>query len=287
VRRPLRVRLLFRGARSPGNSAEGAEAETRAELPSLGRDYERSTWFWSHYGEAADSTIRVLADGGVDLRGKRVADVGCGDGITDLALVLKAAPSELVGYDLNPTDTERLLEEARRERVAEMLPAGLRFEVCKPTVLPAADDTFDVVMSWSAFEHVEDPPAVMREIARVLRPSGVFMLQLWPFYHSEHGSHLWEWFPEGFPQFRYSDAEIERQVRAGDSNPAFAEMLLGEYGRLNRATLDDLGRGIRGAGMRPARLEPIAGAVQVPPEAADVPLSQLAISGVMLLAVPA
>ena len=142
------------------------------------------------------------------LNGKRVADIGCGEGITDLGLVVRAAPAELIGYDVNATDTAHLLAEARREGVAEALPDNLRFAVSEPTVIPAEDDAFDVVLSWSAFEHIDDPPAVMREIARVLRPDGVFLLQLWPFYNSEQGSHLWLWFPVGFALFRYSDAEI-------------------------------------------------------------------------------
>jgi ubiquinone/menaquinone biosynthesis C-methylase UbiE len=258
-----------------------------AATPSLGQDHERSEWFWSHYRDAADATIRILAEAGLDLRGRRVADVGCGEGITDLALVLKGEPAELVGYDINPADTSRLLDEARREGVADDLPAELRFELSEPTELPASDDAFDLVLSWSAFEHVGDPSALMREIARVLRPDGVFVLQLWPFYHSEHGSHLWQWFPEGFAQFRYSHGDIERRVREHDSNSAFAEMMLGEFSRLNKVTLDDLGTAIRAAGMRVARLEPISGPVNVPPDAADVPLSSLAISGVMLLAVHA
>jgi SAM-dependent methyltransferase len=256
-------------------------------LPTLGQGGERSAWFWNHYGEATDTTIRALADGGIDLHGKRVADVGCGEGITDLGLVLRAGPAELVGYDVNQTDTAHLLAEAQREGVAEALPSNLRFEVSEPTRIPAADDSFDVVLSWSAFEHIDDPPAVMREIARILRPNGVFLLQLWPFYHSEHGSHLWEWFPEGFAQFRYSDEEIDRHVRADTDKAALGELLLHEYGRLNKATLDDLGGAIRASGLRVARLEPIAGPVIVPPQAADVPLTQLAISGVILLAIPA
>ena len=286
--RPLqRVRRLSLRVRKSDAVGETSPSEVDAVpgTPPLGEEHERCAWFWSHYREAADTTIRVLADGGRDLWGRRVADVGCGEGITDLALMLKAEPAELIGYDVNPTDPGRLLEEARREGVAEELPRTLRFEISEPTRIPAEDDAFDVVLSWSAFEHVDDPPLLMREISRVLRPDGVFMLQLWPFYHSEHGSHLWQWIPEGFAQFRYTDAEIQRRVRDGDSDPAFAEMLLGEYARLNRATLDDLGAAIRAAGMRVARLEPMCGPVQIPPGAADVPLSRLAISGVVLLAV--
>jgi ubiquinone/menaquinone biosynthesis C-methylase UbiE len=255
--------------------------------PPLGREHERSEWFWSHYRDAADATIAILTGAGFDLEGKRVADVGCGEGITDLALVQRGRPAELVGFDIQLTDTAKLLEEARREGVADELPAHLRFERSETETLPAPDDSFDVVLSWSAFEHVDDPPVLMQEIARVLRPDGCLMLQLWPFYNSEHGSHLWQWFPEGFAQFRYSEAEIERRVRADDENREFGALLLEEFKKLNRATLDDLGAAMRGAGLRVSRLEPLSGAVDVPPGAADVPLSSLVISGVILVAVPA
>jgi SAM-dependent methyltransferase len=267
------------------SSIDQGSAETGA--PSLGQAHERSEWFWSHYRDAADDTLRILEAGGLGLKGKRVADIGCGEGITDLALVLKGAPAELVGFDINPTDTGRLLDEARREGVADQLPDALRFELSQPTGLGAGDDAFDVVISWSAFEHVDDPAGLMREIARVLRPDGVFMLQLWPFYHSEHGSHLWRWFPEGFAQFEHSPEEIDRRLREDRSDPAFAEMMLREFGQLNRVTLDDLGVAIRAAGMRVSRLEPITGPVNVPASVANLPLSSVAISGVMLLAVHA
>ena len=38
--------------------------------------------------------------------------------------------------------------------------------------LPFEDATFDLVLSRSVFEHFDDPPLVLREIRRVLRPGG-------------------------------------------------------------------------------------------------------------------
>ena len=50
------------------------------------------------------------------------------------------------------------------------------------------DASFDVVHSYDVLEHVEDVEAVVREIARVLRPGGLAMIVLMP-YTCENGSH--------------------------------------------------------------------------------------------------
>ena len=57
-----------------------------------------------------------------------MADIGSGDGIIDLALTLRGRPRELVGYDVNPTPVDHLLEQAgRHARRAPSCPPGLSF----------------------------------------------------------------------------------------------------------------------------------------------------------------
>jgi SAM-dependent methyltransferase len=249
---------------------------------------ERSQWFHDHFAKAADEILEFLGGDGIGLDGKEVADVGCGDGITDLGIALRGRPARLTGYDINPTDTEHLRSQALAEGVADDLPANLAFETAGETTLPAPDGSFDVVVSWSAFEHVLQPVEVLREIRRVLKPEGVFFLQLWPFYFSEHGSHLWHWFPDGFANLRHTDAEVEQRLRADTTtDPAWIETKLKDNRELNRVTLDGLQQAMLVAGLQPTKVEIMSHTMRVSPELNRFPLSDLAISGVKLLAVPA
>ena len=248
---------------------------------------DTSAWFAEHYKDAADQIIDFLAGAGVDMAGRQVADVGCGDGIIDLGVAHKAEPARLVGFDLVPTDPDWLLDRARAEGVCEELPSCLEFRGCGPRTLPADDDSFDFVFTWSAFEHVEDPIAVFREIHRVMRPTGILMLQIWPLYYSEHGAHLWQCIPDRFVHLLRSADEIRAAVRATTRYPKETiEEFLEVFDTLNRVTLDDLQRALLAASLRVAKLEIQSESVHIPAELARRPLSHLGISGVKLLAVP-
>jgi SAM-dependent methyltransferase len=248
----------------------------------------RSQWFHDHFRKAADEALDFLRGDGIGLEGKEVADVGCGDGITDLGIALRGRPARLTGFDINVTDARHLLSEAQAEGVADHLPPSLRFERSGETAIPAPDDAFDVILSWSAFEHVLKPVEVLSEIRRILRPDGVFFLQLWPFYFSEHGSHLWHWFPDGFANLRHTDEEIEQRLRADtDTSPAWIEQKLKDNRTLNRITLDGLQQAMLVAGLQPVKVELLSHTFRLSPELNRFSLSDLAISGVKLLAVRA
>ena len=242
-------------------------------------------WFREHHDGAAREVVDFLAAGGISLGGMNVADVGCGDGITDLGIVHLARPRRLVGFDVNPVDTRHLAEKARINIGSADLPGSLQFVTCGASSLPADDGEFDVVVTWSAFEHIDDPEAVLREVHRVMKPTGVLFLQLSPFYHSQLGAHLEEWFPEGFVQFRRRSEDIHAEVRSRAGHSWWVDYKLDEFDRLNRIGLDDLGRALRRAGFMVKRLELLHHTVHLPDEVCDVDLSLLGISGVKLLAI--
>lgn len=254
-----------------------------------GNDAEAAVdqWFWDHYDMAPNDIRGFLEGSGIDIAGLDVADLGCGDGIMDLGLAVKGSPRRLVGYDLNLTDAEGLLTRARTQQAVQELPACLEFARCEPERIPAPDNSFDVVITWSAFEHVLEPIPVLREIRRILRPGGTLMLQLWPFYFSEHGAHLWHWFDHGFIALEHSDERIEQTLRGDtETDPGWIEQRLVDYKTLNRITLDELHRSMLTAGLWVAKLELITNTVILTEKLNRYPLTDLGIAGVKLLARP-
>ncbi|HVD57323.1 MAG TPA: methyltransferase domain-containing protein [Thermoleophilaceae bacterium] len=242
-------------------------------------------WFTEHYEQAAGRILEFLGGDGISLEGKQVADVGCGDGIIDLGLALKGRPQQLIGYDLMEVDTLALLRGARAAGVADELPASLAFERSGPVSIPAADGRFDFVISWSVFEHVDDPVALLGEIRRVIQPDGCFFLQLWPFFNSEHGGHLWPHYDGPYPHHLRSDEQILDDVRGRQATDP-RRSAEDEYRSLNRITLDDLQRALLVNRFAVVKFGLMANAVHVPRELRHRPLSELGIGGVELLAKP-
>ena len=242
-------------------------------------------WFKEHFEDAADEILGFLSGDGILLEGRRVADIGCGDGIIDLGLALKGHPEELVGYDLMDVDTGALLRAARGAGVGSELPAGLRFERSQPTAIPAPDAYFDAVVTWSVFEHVDDPVALLAEVRRVIKPDGYLFLQLWPFYDSEHGGHLWPHYEGPFPHLLRSDEQILKEVegRQGTDPRRSAD---DEYRSLNKITLDELHRALLANRFAVAKLKLLAQAVHIPPQLSHRSLGDLGIGGIELLANP-
>jgi SAM-dependent methyltransferase len=248
-------------------------------------EHDPVEWFREHFEDAADKVISFLGEDGIELAGKQVADVGCGDGVIDLGVALKGRPARLVGYDIRPTDPDALVRAARAAGVAEELPDSLEFQTSSVEGLPAEDDSFDVVFTWSAFEHVSNPVALLADIRRVLRDDGCLFLQLWPFFHSEHGGHLWIHYDDPFPHLTRDDATIVEELkgkRATDpSRPAEDE-----YRSLNLLTLDELQRALLVNGLLVTKLHLLTETIHVPPRLAHIPLSLVGVGGVELLAVP-
>lgn len=98
--------------------------------------------------------------------GMRLLDAGCGPGSITAGLARHVAPGEVVGVDAEPA-----VLAIARERGAGI--PNLRFERASVYDLPHAADSFDAAYAHQLLQHLADPPAALRELARVVRPGGL------------------------------------------------------------------------------------------------------------------
>jgi ubiquinone/menaquinone biosynthesis C-methylase UbiE len=117
--------------------------------------------------------------------GMRVLDLGCGQGRHLHALYWDETPVTAVGVDLCHADVVIALD-----KFFELPPpepaSGLRAAVLATANgerLPFADASFDRIICSEVLEHVPDPDLVLAEIARLLKPGGIFAASVpryWP-----------------------------------------------------------------------------------------------------------
>ncbi|MGE3916851.1 MAG: methyltransferase domain-containing protein [Hyphomicrobiaceae bacterium] len=190
-----------------------------------------------------------------DVAGKRVLEVGCGDGA--LAVELARRGARVTGIDGSP----RMIEAARDSAAA----AGVAIELTTgpAEALPLADGSFDLIVAQTILCFVADGSPAFAEIGRVLAPGGRLVI-------GELG--------------RWSSWAAERRIRAWLGSP------LWRRGRFR--TPGELRRLATGAGLVPG---PVKGAVYYPRlellarwmEPLDQRLSQLTTLGAAFLAVSA
>jgi ubiquinone/menaquinone biosynthesis C-methylase UbiE len=105
--------------------------------------------------------VAPLAEGRVTI------DAACGEGYGSALLAKHAA--RVTGIDLS---TQAIALARRRYGSA----ANLEYVEGRCEALPVADASADLFVSFETLEHLQSPRALVSEVARVLRPGGVFVV---------------------------------------------------------------------------------------------------------------
>lgn len=197
-------------------------------------------WGKGHMAPGGTDNIRKLVNG-LDLSGKKVLDIGCGLGGSDLFLA-KEFGAEVIGVDLEAPLVARAKGYAREAGLEDQVD----FQLVTAGPFKFADETFDVVMSSGAYTQTKDKKGIFTETLRVLKPGGTMTCYEWMKPTGTLSREMLHWFElEGLT---YELETIEAHL-----------ILLQDIGFINVAGKDDQGWYAEEA---PRELELITGALK-------------------------
>ncbi len=119
----------------------------------------------------AEANLRFLEATGALAPGVEVLEIGTGTG--GLLHELLQRGVRVRGVEINPS----LIAESRTWF------GDLPVQLVSGLALPFPDQSFDHVLSFDVFEHIRNSDAHLREVSRVLRPGGRYLVQTpskWP-----------------------------------------------------------------------------------------------------------
>lgn len=101
-----------------------------------------------------------------------ILDIGCGGGSTVRKLGAMVPDGRVVGLDYS----EASVAVSRATNAREIEAGRVQIELGSVAALPFADNTFDLVTAIETHYYWPDLPANVREVYRVLKPGGTFVI---------------------------------------------------------------------------------------------------------------
>ena len=112
-----------------------------------------------------------------------VIDFGCGDG-DDTVEVAQRGAKRVIGVDIR----ERALAKGRKTAVERGVAERCAF-------VTETDEQADVILSLDAFEHFDDPAAILRIMRKLVKDDGCVIAAFGPTWYHPLGGHLFSVFP--------------------------------------------------------------------------------------------
>jgi len=111
-----------------------------------------------------DGELRIAMAASFTDCGKRLLDVGCGDG--SFILRVKDQFEEVFGLDISPIAVELCRKNGIKASQINL----------NEQTIPYPDGFFDTIVSLEVIEHVFNPLSFLKEIHRALRPGGTLII---------------------------------------------------------------------------------------------------------------
>jgi ubiquinone/menaquinone biosynthesis C-methylase UbiE len=138
---------------------------TMLHYPMEGEDHQT---FIQGQRNLTDFCISLLGD----ISGQDILEIGCGNGVQAKYINESRRPGFVTGIDLEPGNIEIATEQQKLKNITNML-----FLVDDAQVLGKIDnESMDIVISIESAFHYPDKDEFMRQVARVLKPDGKFLV---------------------------------------------------------------------------------------------------------------
>jgi ubiquinone/menaquinone biosynthesis C-methylase UbiE len=250
-------------------------------------------WVHAHYTDVVNQFERFVLDSGYRLEGKTLLDIGSGDCLIDYGL-LNLPLAHVEGLDIVAESAKDIAGLPERIANAGLTPPSdvSRFGHTDydGVNMPFEDQSFDIVFSWSAFEHVQEVEGVLHEVRRVLTDDGFAFIQVFPWFASRYGSHLADHIATPFFHLREELPEVRSQLEAvAEANPDLKDFMLGhlwdEYTHLNHISADDFYEAAKRAGFIAQKARLISMDEDLSRAPSRFKLSELMVAGTMMILV--
>lgn len=134
----------------------------------------------------------------------------------DLKRILRDVAGNVLDVGCGDAPYRALLSQAVSYRGLDVADGAADIVVKEDQVWPIESGSIDSVLCTQVLEHVRDPRHFLNEIARVLKPSGTFVVTV-PFLYNEHGNphDYWRFTANGLSTFIGEDWEIVEAIKQG------------------------------------------------------------------------
>jgi SAM-dependent methyltransferase len=252
----------------------------------------REEWVRSHVEYVPNEVTRFCGA----LSDLEILDIGCGEMLSDVAFLSRGA-KHVTGLDVHahePDFTERAIRAVGDAGcgVANDYSSRLSYVGYHGTRFPFPDNQFDLVISWSAFEHVPAVLPVLHEARRVVKPQGRVFVQVYPWFHCFWGSHLTDYIDEPYFHLRRPLEWVQTKLQDyiathADQSEFILGHMLPEYRKLNRYSARLFIRDVMEAGFSIELLESVTRDDHVAAAPPEVPRADVIACGTFALLRPA
>lgn len=142
---------------------------TPQEIEGAAAGLRNRNTIYKERGHNRAEAVKFIIDS-VDLSGKRILDIGTGQGFTAVEIARRGIPVKTV--DLSEENLQKAYLYAMAESVAEFI----EFHLLDAARMGFDDNSFDLVVMVNTLHHLKDFKKTAGEISRVLTPGGIFVV---------------------------------------------------------------------------------------------------------------